>query len=242
MSESRPSILKSNWFKVILFLLSLLSSSLVYKYLTLNEIDRLLLFTKEANTKWADYIERFRNQTSNYRDCDPDRSGQGCACFKPQIDLDLANWIDVKLDAQLLSTSKSFGVHYQIIDNKLYRQKSCLFQPRCQGVEYFLLKALKQTKFKNIDLLINVHDWPQVHHNYKRKLFPVLSFSKDVDLFKGELFVGNKRSKQLILFSFLELLQLLNLLNLLFVYRYNISSVGVSFRWSCDQLTSDRYR
>ena len=169
--------------KASLFVLSCLSSYLIYQYLSLSEVDRLLLFNFEKNPKWKSYIEKFRNQSSE--DCDPDRSGKGCECFKHQISRDLAIWKDAKLNGELLSNTKKLAVHYQIIDNKLYRQKSCPFTPRCKGVEHFLLKALEQRTFKNIDLLINVHDWPQIHSNYKRPLFPVFSFSKDVELFKG---------------------------------------------------------
>lgn len=182
MSEPVIRKPKSNYFKIVLFILSLLSSYLIYKYLNLNKVDKVLLFNSEKNSKWSNYIEKFKNQTLNHEECNPN----GCDCFKKQIDLDLADWKDVKLNIKLLSNTKKFGIHYQIINNTLYRQKKCLFQPRCEGVEYFLLKALNQKKFKNMDLIINVHDWPQIYNNYKKVLFPVFSFSKDVDLFKGK--------------------------------------------------------
>lgn len=190
-SSNRRSLLKAS-----LFVLSFLSSYLIYQYLSLSEVDRLLLFNFanfERNVKWRSYIEKFRNQSRDVnQNCDPDRTGKGCECFKRQISLDFAIWKNVKLDGQLLSNTKKLAVHYQIIDNQLYRQKSCPFTPRCKGVEHFLLNALKQKKFKNLDLLINVHDWPQIHSNYKRALFPVFSFSKDADLYKGEFF--NRKS------------------------------------------------
>ncbi|KAI3483215.1 hypothetical protein L1887_53907 [Cichorium endivia] len=102
-SSNRRSLLKAS-----LFVLSFLSSYLIYQYLSLSEVDRLLLFNFanfERNVKWRSYIEKFRNQS-------------------------------------------------------------------------------RDKKFKNLDLLINVHDWPQIHSNYKRALFPVFSFSKDADLYK----------------------------------------------------------
>ena len=183
-SVNRKSLLKGS-----LIVLSVLSSYLIYQYLNLSEVDRLLLFNFEKNAKWRGYIEKFRNQSNqNFEDCDSDRAGKGCECFKQQIESDFAIWQDVKLGDQLLSNSKKLAVHYQIINNRLYRQKSCPFTPRCKGVEHFLLLALKQRTFKNLDLLINVHDWPQIHSNYKRALFPVFSFSKDTDLFKGMCF------------------------------------------------------
>lgn len=171
--------------KASLFVLSVLSSYFIYRYVNLSEVDRMLLFNFEQNAKWRNYLEKFRNQTLSHQECDPDATGRSCECFKPQISSDLAIWKNVKLDQQLLSSTKKLAVHYQIIDNKLYREKSCPFTPRCKGVEHFLLRALKQRTFKNVDLLINVHDWPQIYDNHKRALFPVFSFSKDADLFKG---------------------------------------------------------
>lgn len=188
-SSSNQQSSKSSLLRFFLLLLPILSSYLIYKYMSLNHLDRLFLFNFEKNIKWKNYIDKFKNQTLNFKESDLNRNST-CDCFKKQIDLDLSSWNGTKLTPKLLSANKNLGVHYQIINNKLYRQKDCLFQFRCKGIEYYLLKALKQNKFKNIDLLINVHDWPQIYNSYKKKdLFPVLSFSKDVDLFKGTFLI-----------------------------------------------------
>lgn len=56
--------------------------------------------------------------------------------------------------------AKPWGVHYQILDHKLYRQEKCLFEQRCKGVEYYLLKIVDDVP--DTELIINVHDWPKV--------------------------------------------------------------------------------
>ena len=37
---------------------------------------------------------------------------------------------------QLLQQNR--GVHYQIIDHRVYRASKCMFSARCEGVEHFL--------------------------------------------------------------------------------------------------------
>lgn len=67
------------------------------------------------------------------------------------------------------------GTKYQIVNNKLYRQEDCMFPSRCKGVEYFLLKAV--TKLPDIEMIINVRDWPQVNKDWGIQ-GPIFSFSK----------------------------------------------------------------
>lgn len=50
-----------------------------------------------------------------------------------------------------------------------------MFPSRCKGIEYFLLKAAK--KLPDIELIINVRDWPQVNKDWGLR-GPVFSFSK----------------------------------------------------------------
>ena len=56
--------------------------------------------------------------------------------------------------------AKPLGVHYQIIDHKLYREPDCMFNSRCEGVQHFLLKIINQ--LPDTELIINVFDWPKV--------------------------------------------------------------------------------
>lgn len=52
-----------------------------------------------------------------------------------------------------------------------------MFPSRCSGVEHFLKPLLKKLP-KNIELIINVRDWPQVNRNWGQPQGPVFSFSK----------------------------------------------------------------
>lgn len=72
------------------------------------------------------------------------------------------------------------GTRYQIVNGKLYRQKECMFPSRCSGVEHFIKPHLKKLN-KNIELIINVRDWPQINANWGHPEAPVFSFSKTKD-------------------------------------------------------------
>lgn len=69
------------------------------------------------------------------------------------------------------------GTKYQFIDGRMYRQRDCMFPSRCSGVEHFLKPLLKKLP-KNIELIINVRDWPQINGNWGQPQGPVFSFSK----------------------------------------------------------------
>lgn len=77
----------------------------------------------------------------------------------------------------MISSISSRGTAYQIISNKLYRQKECNFPSRCSGVEHFIRKVLKKVKLPDMELVINVRDYPQILPNYGPQ-GPLLSFSK----------------------------------------------------------------
>lgn len=77
----------------------------------------------------------------------------------------------------MITSVHSHGTVYQIIDRKIYRQKDCNFPSRCSGVEHFLKKILKKVSLPNMELVINVRDYPQILPHYGRQ-GPVLSFSK----------------------------------------------------------------
>jgi protein glucosyltransferase len=77
----------------------------------------------------------------------------------------------------MLDDIKSHGTVYQIIDNKIYRQKDCNFPARCSGVEYFIKKIASSVKLLDMELVINVRDYPQILPHYGPQ-GPVLSFSK----------------------------------------------------------------
>lgn len=77
----------------------------------------------------------------------------------------------------MIDSVRTRGTNYQIVSNKLYRQKDCNFPSRCSGVEHFIKKVLATVNLPDMDLVINVRDYPQVLPHYGPQ-GPVLSFSK----------------------------------------------------------------
>lgn len=77
---------------------------------------------------------------------------------------------------EIIQTIRKYGTKYQIIDNKLYRDKDCLFPARCSGIEYFLKFNL--ARLPNMEMIINCRDYPQVSKANKHA-FPIFSFSKN---------------------------------------------------------------
>lgn len=67
------------------------------------------------------------------------------------------------------------GSLYQIIDGKLYREKSCKFPARCAGVEHFFKRIVRS--LPNMEFVINTSDWPQISSHFPEPM-PVFSFSK----------------------------------------------------------------
>ncbi|VDD94901.1 unnamed protein product [Enterobius vermicularis] len=67
------------------------------------------------------------------------------------------------------------GTRYQIIDGKIYRDSKCLFVPRCEGVQHYLLQIA--STLPNTEFVINFQDFPQVSN--KQPALPIFSFSKD---------------------------------------------------------------
>ncbi|KAL1130279.1 hypothetical protein AAG570_013217 [Ranatra chinensis] len=75
----------------------------------------------------------------------------------------------------------SRGVKYQIINHRLYRDEGCLFPARCSGIEYFLNRI--RNDIDNVELIINVRDWPQQSKYHSSESLPVFSFSKTQDYY-----------------------------------------------------------
>lgn len=99
-------------------------------------------------------------------------------CFDSQIDRDLSFWSSTGISKQLLDSAKPYGILYQCINGKWYRDVNCLFPSRCEGIEYFLKQI--NTSSSDIELVVNVRDWPQIHSSrHRSSIPPVFSFSKD---------------------------------------------------------------
>eukprot|EP00794_Sanderia_malayensis_P006115 gene6115-6819_t len=122
---------------------------------------------------WKRYIDNINKAKTEFKECPNEKIG----CFKKQIERDLKLWKDKggieKRDFDEALARQS-GVHYQIINHKLYRENDCIFPARCSGNEHFMLEIIK--KLPDMEFIINTHDWPKVP--YYQNLIPVLSFSK----------------------------------------------------------------
>ncbi|XP_058944033.2 protein O-glucosyltransferase 1 [Pocillopora verrucosa] len=120
---------------------------------------------------WKRYLQEIQQATAKYQDC----SNKKCGCYSDVIDDDLRIWKDrggiTKKD---FDNSADRGVHYQIIDHKLYREEKCMFTFRCKGVEHFILELIDN--LPDMEMRINVRDYPQVP-KWSSPL-PVFSFSK----------------------------------------------------------------
>lgn len=125
---------------------------------------------------WKEYLVKINESISTYKEC----SNANCGCYSNIIDHDLKIWTDKggieKSDFNKAKT-RTRGTHYQIIGHKLYREKDCMFESRCNGVEHFILKVID--KLPDMEMIINVHDWPQT--TKWDDPVPVFSFSKTSD-------------------------------------------------------------
>lgn len=106
----------------------------------------------------------------NYEHCE----AKNCSCFFKQIEKDLSPYRQ-GISARMIANVRQYGVKYQIINQKMYRQKDCMFPARCAGIEYFLKKNLN--RLNDTELIINCRDWPQIQID-RGVHGPVFSFSK----------------------------------------------------------------
>lgn len=149
----------------------------------------------QANSgKWPRYIQLVQEANRKYLAGDknfsvnvivaPSWANSGCATFLPLVESDLKFFIDLfgtnfitkEVVDQVVKSKRA--VHYQIVNHRLFRDRACMFPSRCEGIEHFLLGLLPN--LPNMDLFINVRDYPQVGKYYSREQqFPIFSFSKD---------------------------------------------------------------
>ncbi|XP_074610409.1 protein O-glucosyltransferase 1-like [Acropora palmata] len=120
---------------------------------------------------WKSYLDKIDQAVAQYEDC----LNKKCACYSDVVDDDLRIWKDRGgISKSEFDDTAGHGVHYQVIDHKLYRESDCMFPFRCKGVEHFILKMID--KLPDMEMRINVRDYPQIP-KWSRPL-PVFSFSK----------------------------------------------------------------
>ena len=73
---------------------------------------------------WKKYLHKIDKATANYQDC----SNKKCACFSDVIDDDLRIWKERGgIKKSDFDNTNGRGVHYQIVNHRLYREDSCMF-------------------------------------------------------------------------------------------------------------------
>ncbi|KAK9497368.1 hypothetical protein O3M35_004700 [Rhynocoris fuscipes] len=122
------------------------------------------------------FIKQYENARSSYKN----ETCENCECYLNVIENDLKPFQNGITENMLEACTSNRGVRYQLINEKWYRSKDCMFPSRCEGVEYFLINL--KNELPNLDLCINFHDWPQIEKHHK-KLIPIFSFSKNSDYY-----------------------------------------------------------
>lgn len=102
-----------------------------------------------------------------------------CSCHIDVLNNDLKPF-QKGITKDMIDAVRNKGVVYQVIENHIYRQKDCNFPARCSGIEHFIKNTLRKVKLPNMELVINVRDYPQIMEHYGPQ-GPVLSFSKTSD-------------------------------------------------------------
>jgi len=78
----------------------------------------------------SDVRQRIDEAVREYVECN-----NSCDCFSPLINDDLRPWSEEGISHDLFDMATGRGVHYQIVDHKLYRQQKCLFPARWVGLQ-----------------------------------------------------------------------------------------------------------
>lgn len=131
-----------------------------------------------SGRSWDRYLHLINSSLATYQECEAD----GCGCYDGVLDNDLGPWRDGGITWNDFKAAREYApraVLYQVIDHKLYRQKDCIFEFRCKGIEHFLLQVAKD--LPNVEFLVNTFDYPMVHRLAVSRLIPIFSFSKTSD-------------------------------------------------------------
>ena len=73
---------------------------------------------------WKSYLDKIDQAVAQYEDC----LNKKCACYSDVVDDDLRIWKDRGgISKSEFDDTAGHGVHYQVIDHKLYRESDCMF-------------------------------------------------------------------------------------------------------------------
>lgn len=114
---------------------------------------------------------------AGYKPCSSDAEDANCSCHTAVLKRDLAPYKSTGVTQQMIESSAKYGTKYKVFEHRLYRDPSCMFPARCQGIEHFLLPLV--ATLPNMDLVINTRDYPQLNSAWGNSARgPVFSFSK----------------------------------------------------------------
>eukprot|EP00823_Brevimastigomonas_motovehiculus_P001155 TRINITY_DN11684_c0_g1_i1.p1 TRINITY_DN11684_c0_g1~~TRINITY_DN11684_c0_g1_i1.p1 ORF type:complete len:423 (+),score=97.60 TRINITY_DN11684_c0_g1_i1:80-1348(+) len=130
-----------------------------------------------SNPIWSERRTMILRALADHKDC-------GDECYGDLMDKDFEPFKQAGgIQQSLFNEARAikFMVHYQIIKGRLYRSECSLFPLRCEGIEHFLLKMLKnRPNFPDMEFVVNTRDNPlSPHHSSSSPLLPIMSFSKD---------------------------------------------------------------
>ena len=118
---------------------------------------------KFGSANYSEYLNTIQKQWELYPLEEERGSGECAPHYDAVIENDLKVWKESHgISHTEFDESKSFGVHYKIINHTLYRQRQCMFDQRCRGVEHFILEIIKE--LPNMEIIINIFDNPQVSY------------------------------------------------------------------------------
>jgi len=140
-------------------------------------------YDQNANEKasWAKFLDEYENAGEKYA---ASKRVSNKFPYTPVIDQDLKLFKKNGISREMLDKCRledKHSVTYQSIGGKIYRSKKCLFPARCEGIEYFLVRAIKaKNNISDFELVLNVHDWP-ISNKRLGTAVPTFSFSKTKD-------------------------------------------------------------
>ena len=144
-------------------------------------------YNKDLAKKWQKFYDLIESAEQMGEEVvERQSTDKSCECYLNLLTKDLSLWSGSGISKELIEETirQKIGIHYQIINGSLFRDKECLFPSRCEGVEHFIYNAIDL--LPDVDLVINVRDYPQVHKQWHD--LPVLSFSKDISHYNDILY------------------------------------------------------
>lgn len=115
-------------------------------------------------------LNEIQDALASYVPCEE----KNCGCHAATITKSLHPFSN-GITKEMVDRVRKYGTKYQIVNNRLYRDPSCLFPARCAGIEYFLKSNIK--KLPDLEMIVNSRDWPQISIYQEHTFGPVFSFS-----------------------------------------------------------------